>query len=83
MPENIMEEVKEEITEGIESGRNWKEIAASVTVGIGIGIILDSAVKPRLVSRFSKNSDDDKPERRKVKDDENVIDVEAEEVDDE
>jgi len=86
MEENIMNNVTDEIVEGISTtGLDWKTVAIVGAGAFALGMVADAVVKPKVAGLIAHDEDDEeeKPKRRKRRKDETVIDVEAEEVDDE
>ena len=85
MEENIMNNVTDEIVEGISTtGLDWKTVAIVGAGAFALGMVADAVVKPKVAGLLSHEEDDEeKPKRRRKSKGETVIDVEAEEVDDE
>lgn len=84
--ENIMNTTTEEVFEGISnSGLDWKTVAIVGAGAFALGMVADAVVKPKVAGLIAHDEDDEeeKPKRRKRSKGETVIDVEAEEVDDE
>lgn len=85
MEENIMNNVTDEIVEGISTGLDWKTLVIVGAGAFALGMVTDAVVKPKVAGLLDHSDEDDeeKPKRRRKRKDETVIDVEAEEVDDE
>ena len=87
MEENIMNNVTDEIVEGISTtgGFGLKTVVIATGVALTTGFVAGSMLSPKVAGLLSHDEDDEeeKPKRRKRSKGETVIDVEAEEVDDE
>lgn len=85
MEENIMNTTTEEVFEGISNGGlDWKTVAIVGAGAFALGMVADAVVKPKVAGLIAHDEDEEeKPKRRKRSKGETVIDVEAEEVDDE
>lgn len=85
MPEDIMNNTVEEFVEnGIGSGLDWKTVAIVGVGAFALGVAADALVKPKITGLLnSPDDEDEEPKRRRPRKGETVIDVEAEEVNDE